>query len=388
MPSAPPSVIPYNRPHVVGQEFDYISEAIASGHLSGNGEFARRCSEWLERETAASKALMTPSCTAALEMTALLLDLRPGDEVIMPSFTFVSTASAYARQGAVPVFVDVDEETLNIDAARVEDAVTSRTRAIVAVHYGGVGCDMERICAVARTHGLTVIEDAAQGIVATLDGGALGSMGDLGTLSFHETKNVHCGEGGALLVNDPALVERAEILQEKGTDRARFFRGEVDKYTWMDVGSSYLLSEINTAFLWAQLQAARRLTDRRVAIWERYREAFLQFESQGVLRLPSVPENAQHNAHLFHLRLANLHVRDRFIADLKQARVHAVFHYVPLHSSPAGLSCGRPHGPMDVTDRASDTLVRLPLWVDMSDAAVERVVDTSMRALERSLATL
>src|SRR3954447_2492399 len=309
--------VPFNRPYVVGTEFDHIRAAIDSGHLSGNGSFGRRCSEWLERETGTVKALMTPSCTAALEMSALLLDLAPGDEVIMPSFTFVTTASAYAARGAVPVFVDVREDTLNIDPARVEAAITPRTKAIVVVHYAGVGADMARIMAIAREHGLAVVEDAAQGIRARLDGIPLGCIGQLGTLSFHETKNVHCGEGGALLVNDPVLVERAEILQEKGTDRARFFRGQVDKYTWIDVGSSFLLSEINAAFLWAQLEHADKLIARRLEIWQRYYAAFEELEAEGVLRVPHVPAGAEHNAHLFHLVLPSAEVRERFIAALK-----------------------------------------------------------------------
>jgi dTDP-4-amino-4,6-dideoxygalactose transaminase len=388
MPARPDSDVPFNRPYVVGTEFAYIREAIDSGVLSGNGAFGRRCAEWLERDTGAVKALMTPSCTAALELSALLLDLGPGDEVIMPSFTFVTTASAYASRGAVPVFVDVREDTLNIDPDRLEAAITPRTKAIVVVHYAGVGADMKRIMAIARAHGLAVVEDAAQGIRARLHGMPLGGIGQLGTLSFHETKNVHCGEGGALLVNDPVLVERAEILQEKGTDRARFFRGQVDKYTWIDVGSSYLLSEINAAFLWAQLEHAEQLIARRLEIWRRYHAAFAELEAQGVLRLPHVPAGAEHNAHLFHLLLPNLGRRNRFIADLKDSDVHAVFHYVPLHSSPAGQAVGRPHGPLDVTDRVSNRLVRLPLWVGMTDDDVEHVIDASMRALDRRMATV
>jgi dTDP-4-amino-4,6-dideoxygalactose transaminase len=380
--------VPFNRPYVVGTEFNHIRAAIDSGHLSGNGSFGRRCGEWLERETGAVKALMTPSCTAALEMSALLLDLRAGDEVIMPSFTFVTTASAYAMRGAVPVFVDVREDTLNIDPDRVEAAITPRTKAIVVVHYAGVGAEMERIMAIARAHGLAVVEDAAQAIHARLHGVPLGGIGQLGTLSFHETKNVHCGEGGALLVNDPVLVERAEILQEKGTDRARFFRGQVDKYTWIDVGSSYLLSEINAAFLWAQLEHAEQLIARRLEIWHRYEAAFADLDAQGVLRLPRVPAGAEHNAHLFHLVLPSLELRERFIAELKDSDVHAVFHYVPLHSSPAGRAVGRPHGPLEVTDRVSERLVRLPLWVGMTDGDVDHVIEASMRALDRGMASV
>jgi dTDP-4-amino-4,6-dideoxygalactose transaminase len=380
--------VPFNRPYVVGTEFNHIRAAIDSGHLSGNGSFGRRCGEWLERETGAVKALMTPSCTAALEMSALLLDLRAGDEVIMPSFTFVTTASAYAVRGAVPVFVDVREDTLNIDPDRVEAAITPRTKAIVVVHYAGVGAEMERIMAIARAHGLAVVEDAAQAIHARLHGVPLGGIGQLGTLSFHETKNVHCGEGGALLVNDPVLVERAEILQEKGTDRARFFRGQVDKYTWIDVGSSYLLSEINAAFLWAQLEHGEQLIARRLEIWHRYRAAFAELEARGVLRLPHVPAGAEHNAHLFHLVLPSLELRERFIAELKDSDVHAVFHYVPLHSSPAGRAVGRPHGPLEVTDRVSERLVRLPLWVGMTDGDVDHVIEASMRARDRGMASV
>jgi dTDP-4-amino-4,6-dideoxygalactose transaminase len=385
MPAGPHPVVPFNRPYVVGTEFGYIGDAIASGQLSGNGLFARRCSEWLERDIGAARAFLTPSCTAALEMSSLLLGVGPGDEVIMPSFTFVSTAGAYAGHGAVPVFVDVDEETLNIDPARVADAITERTKAIVVVHYAGVPCDMEAILALAAEHGLSVVEDAAQGIRSRTGGAALGGIGRLGTLSFHETKNVHCGEGGALLVNDPDLVERAEILQEKGTDRARFFRGQVDKYTWVDLGSSYLLSEINAAFLWAQLEAADALVQRRLAIWNRYRDAFAGLERDGAVRMPRIPAGAVHNGHLFYLLLPDGDIRDRFIADLGREGVHAVFHYVPLHSSPAGRALGRAAGPLDVTTRVSEQLVRLPLWAGMEDADVERVIDVARRALERTL---
>jgi dTDP-4-amino-4,6-dideoxygalactose transaminase len=368
--------VPFNRPHATGREFDYIREAIEGAHLSGNGPFTRRCAKWLEDRTGATRALLTPSCTAALELAAILVDLGPGDEVLMPSFTFVSTANAVTLRGACPVFVDIREDTLNLDETKLADAVTSRTRAIMPVHYGGVGCDMTAISAVAREHGLFVIEDAAQGIMAEREGRPLGGIGDLGCLSFHETKNLICGEGGALLVNRPELAERAEILQEKGTNRGRFLRGEVDKYTWVDVGSSFLLGEVGAAFLWAQMQEAHTITERRMRIWQRYHDAFASLEDEGLLRRPVITPGCRFNAHLYYLLLPNEARRDSVIEGLAERNIQAVFHYVPLHSSPAGRRHGRPHGDLSTTDDISGRLVRLPLWVDMEPAHVEAVVES------------
>ena len=365
--------IPFNRPYMTGHELAYIAEAHAKGHLSGDGPFTRRCHEWLERSTGASKALLTHSCTAALEIAALLLDLAPGDEVIMPSFTFVSTANAFVLRGAVPVFVDIRPDTLNIDESLIEAAITRRTRAICVVHYAGVGCEMDAIAAIAARHGLIVIEDAAQAVLSSYKDRPLGALGALGALSFHETKNIIAGEGGALLVNDTRFVERAEIIREKGTNRSQFFRGQVDKYTWVDVGSSYLPSEIVAAFLAAQIEEAERITERRLAIWNAYHDAFYAFESRGELRRPIVPPHCRHNAHMYYLLLRDIDARSRFIAALKTEDIQSVFHYVPLHSAPAGRRHGRAAGELPVTDRASDCLVRLPLW--LPDMDQQRVID-------------
>lgn len=366
--------VQFNRPYATGGEFACIREAIDGAHLSGNGPFTRRCAAWLESTTGSRRALLTPSCTSALEMAAILAGLGPGDEVVMPSFTFVSTANAVVLRGAVPVFVDVRPDTLNLDERLLAGAITSRTRAIVPVHYAGVGCEMDAISRIADEHGLTVIEDAAQGVTASYDGTALGGIGRLGCLSFHETKNISCGEGGALLVNDPDLVERAEILQEKGTDRSRFLRGEVDKYTWVDIGSSYLLGEVGAAFLWAQVQEADSITERRLAIWHRYHEAFAELEHEGVLRRPTIPARTSHNAHMYYLLLPVRARRDAFIAGLAARGVQSFFHYVPLHSSQAGRRFARAHGDLAVTVDVSDRLVRLPLWVQMTAEHEEAVV--------------
>lgn len=373
--------IPFNRPYVVGDEFSYIREAIGTGKLSGNGLFAERCARWLEDRTDAWRAFITPSCTAALEMAATLAGIEPGDEVIMPSFTFVSTANAFVGRGGVPVFVDVRPDTLNVSAAAVEAAITPRTKAVVVVHYAGVGCEMEEIMATARQNGLFVIEDAAHALLSRWRGHALGGIAHLGTLSFHETKNIHCGEGGALLVNDPELVPRAEIVQEKGTNRARFFRGEVDKYTWVDTGSSHLTSEIAAAFLWAQLEQAERLTAGRLAIWHEYHSAFEPLEEVGLVRRPVIPDAAQHNGHMYYLLLPRPELQRELIEALAAEHVHAVFHYVPLHSSPAGRRFGRAHGELAVTDDVSSRIVRLPLWYGLSDAEVEHVSESVVRAV-------
>lgn len=366
--------IPFNKPYMTGRELWYIAQAHAKGHLAGDGDFTAECSRWLQATTGCERALLTHSCTAALEMAAILLDVQPGDEVIMPSYTFVSTANAFVLRGAVPVFVDIRPDTLNLDETLVEAALTERTRAIVPVHYAGVACEMDPILAIARRHGLAVVEDAAQGLMAGYKGRPLGAIGDLGTLSFHETKNIISGEGGALLVNDARLVERAEIIREKGTNRSQFFRGQVDKYTWVDIGSSYLPSELVAAFMWAQMQEAQAISARRMAIWDGYHAAFAEAERQGRLRRPIVPAHCQHNAHMYYLLLPDLQARTALIQALRDKGLHSVFHYVPLHSAPAGRKYARACGDLPVTNSVADRLVRLPLWLGM-EGEQQRVVD-------------
>lgn len=367
--------IPFNRAHTVGTEFSYVSEVLQNGHLSGGGPFAKRCADRLAEITGSARALLTPSCTAALEMIAMLSGLGPGDEVIMPSFTFVTTASAFVRCGVTPVFVDIRPDTLNLDEHLVEEAISEHTRAIVAVHYAGVGCELDGLSGTCSRHGLQLFEDAAQGMMASYRGRPLGAIGDLGAVSFHETKNITCGEGGALLVNDEALVERAEILHEKGTNRSRFLRGQVDKYTWVDVGSSYTLSDLNAAFLWAQFEHAEEITRRRLEIWEWYHDAFAPLEDRGIARRPLIPDECVQNAHMYYLLMQDQDARDRLIDDLAASGIQAVFHYVPLHSSPAGLQHGRAHGDLAVTADTSARLVRLPLFVGLDQDAVARIAD-------------
>jgi dTDP-4-amino-4,6-dideoxygalactose transaminase len=367
--------IPFNYPHVTGREIDYIQEAIRDGHLSGNGTFTRRCQAWLEQTTGAKKVLLTHSCTAALEMSAILANVGPGDEVIMPSFTFVSTANAFVLRGATPVFVDIRPDTLNIDERLIPAAITPRTKAIVLVHYAGVVCDMGPIMRVAAEHKLMVIEDAAQALLSTYEGRPAGTFGQLAALSFHETKNIISGEGGALLINDPSLIERAEIIWEKGTNRSRFFRGQVDKYTWVDIGSSFLPSELIAAFLWSQLEHAAGVTNRRLEIWNYYHDAFALLEGQGRVQRPRIPSNCVANGHIYYLIMSN-HERQAVLLDkLKDMKINAVFHYIPLHSSEGGLKYGRVSGSMRHTDDLSDRLVRLPLWADISKEQLDRVID-------------
>ncbi len=373
--------IPFNRPYWTGNELHYIAEAHGNKALAGDGPFTKTCHKWLEEHTGSRKALLTHSCTGALEMAALLLNIQPGDEVIMPSYTFVSTANAFVLRGAVPVFVDIREDTLNIDEALIEEAITPRTRAIVPVHYAGVGCEMDAIIAIARKHGLSVVEDAAQGVMASYKGRALGSLGDLGAYSFHETKNIISGEGGALLVNNAELVARAEIIREKGTDRSRFLRGEVDKYTWQEVGSSFLPSELSAAFLWAQLEEFNLIGVRRQGCWRRYHDLLGPLETMGLLRRPIVPAECSHNAHMYYILLSPEIERQRVLDEFRRNDVQAVFHYVPLHSSPAGRRYGRAHGGLAVTDRQSERLIRLPLYVELTDPQQEIVVDTLRSAL-------
>lgn len=365
-------MIPFNKPFMTGKELWNIAQAHAAGHLAGDGAFTRQCNAWLEERTGSAKALLTHSCTAALEMAAILADIRAGDEVIMPSYTFVSTANAFVLRGATPVFVDIRPDTLNIDERRIEAAITPRTRAIVPVHYAGVGCDMDAIMAIAQRHRLVVIEDAAQGVMASYRGAALGSIGHLGAVSFHETKNIISGEGGALLINDEKYSERAEIIREKGTNRAKFFRGQVDKYTWVDIGSSFLPSELVAGFLLAQMQEAESITQRRLSLWNRYHEELAGLESAGMLRRPVVPRECEHNAHMYYVLLRDQHVRAGLIDLLKARGIQSVFHYVPLHNSPMGVRVGRVAGDISITETVSERLLRLPLWI--GDDFVEEVV--------------
>lgn len=367
--------IPFNKPYMTGKELGYISQAHASGHLAGDGQFTKKCSAWLERRIGCQKALLTHSCTAALEMAAILAGIQPGDEVIMPSYTFVSTANAFVLRGAVPVFVDIRPDTLNIDEARIEAAITPRTRVIAPVHYAGVSCEMDTIMDIARRHNLLVIEDAAQGITSTYKGRPLGSIGHMAALSFHETKNIISGEGGALLINDPKFVERAEMIREKGTNRSQFFRGQVDKYTWVDIGSSYLPGEVIAAFLWAQMEEADAINKRRLSIWANYHQCFAGLEQAAKVRRPSIPHECVHNAHMYYLLLPNLEQRTAFIEQLKTKGINTVFHYIPLHSSPFGQTTGRTHGDMTNTNSTGVRLVRLPMWVGLEDQLAEVIAE-------------
>ena len=372
--------IPFNKPYMTGKELWYIAQAHAKGHLAGDGSFTKLCNRWLEQRTGSARALLTHSCTAGLEMAAMLADVQPGDEVIMPSYTFVSTANAFVLRGAVPVFVDIRTDTLNLDERLIEAAITPKTRAIVPVHYAGVGCEMEAIMAIAAKHQLLVVEDAAQGVMSSYKGRPLGSIGDLAAVSFHETKNLSSGEGGALLINNERFVERAEIIREKGTNRGQFFRGQVDKYTWVDIGSSYLPGEIIAAFLWAQMEEVEPITRRRLAMWNTYHQWFAEPERAGKLRRPVIPSHCTHNAHMYYILLPSLEQRMALIDSLRKSGVHSVFHYVPLHSAPAGRKFGRAVGDLAVTNDISDRLLRLPMWVGMEDDQAD-VIKTILSAL-------
>ncbi|ANC39950.1 dTDP-4-amino-4,6-dideoxygalactose transaminase [Hafnia alvei] len=370
-------MIPFNAPPVVGTELEYMQAAMSSGKLCGDGGFTRRCQQWMEQRFGSAKVLLTPSCTASLEMAALLLDIQPGDEVIMPSFTFVSTANAFVLRGATVVFVDLRPDTMNIDETKIEAAITDKTRAIVPVHYAGVACEMDTIMALAKKYNLFVVEDAAQGVMSTYKGKALGSIGHIGCFSFHETKNYTAGgEGGATLINDPALIERAEIIREKGTNRSQFFRGLVDKYTWRDIGSSYLMSDLQAAYLWAQLEAAEKINQRRLQLWQNYYDAFLPLAKNGKVELPSVPDDCQQNAHMFYLKLNDIEQRSAFISYLKEAEIMSVFHYIPLHECPAGERFGHFAGENNFTTKESERLARLPLFYNMSDVNQRTVINT------------
>ena len=369
-------MIPFNIPPYVGKEKDYISEAIASGKICGDGNFTKKCNQWLEERTGAQKALLTTSCTHATEMAALLCDIRPGDEVIMPSYTFVSTADAFVMRGGVPVFVDIRPDTLNIDEELIEEAITERTKAIVPVHYAGVSCEMDRIMEIARKHHLKVVEDAAQGVMSTYKGRALGTIGDYGCYSFHETKNYSMGEGGALLIRDKENVELAEIIREKGTNRSQFFRGMVDKYTWVEKGSSYLPSELNAAYLYAQLEKAEEINNKRLELWQNYYEQLYPLKEKEILEFPVIPEECEHNANMFYIKVKDLEERTRLITYLKEHQITASFHYVPLHSSPAGIKYGRFSGEDRYTTKESERLLRLPMYYSLTVSEVETVVET------------
>ncbi len=368
-------MINFNLPPYVGREMEYIKKAVESDKICGDGAFTKKCNEWIEQETGTSKALLTTSCTHATEMAALLCDIQPGDEVIMPSYTFVSTADAFVLRGAKAVFVDIRPDTMNIDEKLIEDAITERTKAIVPVHYAGVSCEMDTIMEIAKRHQLYVVEDAAQGVMSTYKNQALGSIGDFGCYSFHETKNFSMGEGGALLIKNPKDVEAAEIIREKGTNRSKFFRGQIDKYTWVEAGSSYLPSELNAAYLYAQLEMADEITKKRMAVWNKYYEGLSELEHDRRIELPYIPDECEHNAHMFYLKAKNLEERTALIAFLKENGVQAVFHYIPLHSSPAGMRYGRFHGEDVYTTRESERLVRLPLYYSIEMEQVEYVIE-------------
>lgn len=369
-------MIPFNKPAHVGKEVDYLRQAILNNKLCGDGPFTQKCHQWFEKTFNTPKALLTTSCTHALEMSAILANIQPGDEVISPSFTFVSTVNAFVLRGAKIVFVDIRKDTMNIDETLIEAAITPRTKAIVVVHYAGVACEMDTIMDVAKRHGLIVVEDAAQGVMSTYKGRYLGTISDMGCYSFHETKNYTMGEGGALLINDPALIQRAEIIREKGTNRSRFFRGQVDKYTWVDLGSSYLPSELNAAYLFAQLEEAQTINTNRLRTWNTYHEAFQDLADAHKIELPFIPEACVHNAHMYYIKCKDLDERTRLINFLKDAGIHAVFHYIPLHSADAGLKFGVFHGQDNVTTIESERLLRLPLYYGMNDDDIEHVIKT------------
>lgn len=368
-------MIRFNVPPYVGKETEYMKAAIDSHKICGDGEFTKRCNAWIEEHTGTAKALLTTSGTQALEMAALLSDIQPGDEVILPSYTFVSTANAFVLRGAKLVFVDIRPDTMNIDEKLIEDAITDKTRAIVPVHYAGVGCEMDTIMDIAKRHNLVVVEDAAQGVNAFYKGQALGSIGDYGCFSFHETKNYSMGEGGAILINRPEQIEDAEIIREKGTDRSRFFRGQVDKYTWVNIGSSFLPSDINAAYLMAQLEMADEINENRLQSWTRYNEGLQDLAQEGVIELPYIPEECAHNAHMFYIKTKDMEERKALISYLKERDIAAVFHYVPLHSAPAGLRFGRFHGEDRYTTKESERLLRLPMYYNLSESDQQKVID-------------
>ena len=371
-------MIPFNKPPYVGTEPEYMMKAISNRKICGDGEFTKKCNTWIEEKTGTSKALLTTSCTQALEMAALLTDIEPGDEVIMPSFTFVSTANAFVMRGARIVFVDIRPDTQNIDEKLIENAITDKTKAIVPVHYAGVGCEMDTILEIGRKHGIRVVEDAAQGVMSTYKGRGLGSLGDFGCYSFHETKNYSMGEGGAILIRNEADIERAEIVREKGTDRSRYLRGQVDKYTWVDCGSSYLPSDINAAYLWAQLEEADKINQNRLASWNMYYERLKPLEEKGILQLPYIPAECEHNAHMFYIKTGSLEERTALTAYLKDAGVGSAFHYVPLHSAPAGERFGVMAGEDRYTTNTYERLLRLPMYYGLTEEEIEKACNRIM----------
>lgn len=366
-------MINFNVPPFTGKETEYIMEAVKAQKICGDGQFTKKCNAWLENKTGTTKALLTTSCTHATELAALLAEVKAGDEVIMPSYTFVSTADAFVLRGAVPVFVDIRPDTMNIDEKKIEAAITDKTVGIVPVHYAGVACEMDTIMDIAKRHNLWVIEDAAQGIMSTYKGKALGTFGEFGCFSFHETKNYSMGEGGALLIRDEKYIEDAEILREKGTNRSKFYRGQIDKYTWVNQGSSYLPSDMNAAYLWAQLEMADVINDWRLRVWNRYYEALTPLAEAGKIELPTVPEDCVHNAHMFYIKAAEIEERTELEKFLKENGIWAVFHYIPLHSAPAGLKFGRFHGEDEYTTKESERLLRLPLYYGLKDEEVDYI---------------
>lgn len=376
-------MINFNLPPYVGNEMQYVKKAIENHKICGDGEFTKKCNAWLEERTGTGKALLTTSCTHATEMAALLCDIKPGDEVIMPSYTFVSTADAFVLRGAKAVFVDIRPDTMNIDEKLIENAITDKTKAIVPVHYAGVACEMDTIMNIAKNHNLYVVEDAAQGVMSTYKGKALGSIGDFGCYSFHETKNYSMGEGGAILIKDESDAELAEIIREKGTNRSKFFRGQIDKYTWVEAGSSYLPSELNAAYLWGQLEVADKINEKRLSIWNRYYEGLKDLALEGYIELPYIPEECVHNAHMFYIKTKGLDERTEFINYLKTNEIQAVFHYIPLHSAPAGQKYGVFCGEDIYTTRESERLVRLPLYYSLEDNEVDYIVDKIVNYFKR-----
>lgn len=368
-------MINFNVPPFTGKEYEYIKEAVDNQKICGDGPFTAKCNEWIENKTGCTKALLTTSCTHATELSALLASIKEGDEVIMPSYTFVSTADAFVLRGATPVFVDIRPDTMNIDENKIEDAVTDKTRAIVPVHYAGVGCEMDVIMDIAKRHDLMVIEDAAQGIMSTYKDKALGAIGDFGCFSFHETKNFSMGEGGAILIKDEKYIDDAEIFREKGTDRSKYYRGQIDKYRWQNYGSSYLPSDMNAAYLWAQLELADQITKARMDRWEQYRERLSDLADAGIIELPYIPDHCTHNAHMFYIKVRDIDIRTAFIDYMKSRDVLTVFHYIPLHTAPAGIKYGRFNGTDEYTTKESDRLVRLPMYYKLTENEVDYICD-------------
>lgn len=371
-------MIHFNIPPFVGKEFDYMLEAVNNHKICGDGPFTKKCDEWMEKRFGALKALLTTSGSTALDMAALLCGIKPDDEVILPSFTFSSTANSFVLAGAKLVFVDIRPDTMNIDETKIEAAITDKTRVICPVHYAGVACEMDTIISIAQKYNLMVVEDAAQGVMSTYKGKALGTIGDFGCFSFHETKNYSAGEGGAILINNPSYIEKAEILREKGTNRALFFRGQVDKYTWVDFGDSYLQSDLNAAYLWAQLEKADEINQNRLNTWNTYNEAFMTLQDQGIVQLPTVPEGCVHNAHMYYLKVKDLDTRQAYIRYMKENDILCVFHYVPLHSAPAGLKFGRFAGEDEYTSSESDRLVRLPMYYNIDKNDLSKVINKTL----------